>query len=172
MLTKLPKFKLERETKLFLTALAMGIINLLKGDPTMVIIAVAATACYYLYAQHRTLKSQTFLISGIIGIFVFCWIGLWTSPAQAQFFLAAEDFFSDTDGLAIDEGTIDLIFLTIRAVFLLYLVIAFLNVFNSVRQDDDWLQAARTPALVVLFVTAADFLTQFIIDGGEGGGEG
>ncbi|TVQ42854.1 MAG: hypothetical protein EA365_14085 [Gloeocapsa sp. DLM2.Bin57] len=169
MLIKLPESKLKHETKIFLSALAMSIINLVKGDPVMVIIAVAGSACYYLYAQQRAFKSQLFLVSGIIGIFVFCWIGLWTSPAQAQFFIAAEEFFSDSEGLAIDEGTISLIFLTIRAVFLLYLVIAFLNVFNSVRQDDDWLQAARTPALVVLFVTAADFLTQFIIGGGSGG---
>lgn len=158
------KTNFNRQSIITLASMALGLLNIMEGDPILLIVAVAGVATYFLYSYYGKSQSKSIiLVAGLTGVFAFCWLGLWLSPAQAQFFLQAEDFF-DTS-LEIDSATVDFVFFTIRAVFLLYLVVAFLNVFNSVRQDDDWLQAARTPALVLLFFTAADFLTQFILTG-------
>ncbi|MCJ8279367.1 MAG: hypothetical protein MJK14_05375 [Rivularia sp. ALOHA_DT_140] len=95
------------------------------------------------------------------------WLDYFASPAQAQFFGKAEDFFKNTltEG-ANDSGTntaVSLVFNVLRALFLLYIAISLIGVVNAVRKDEDWQSIVRTPLLVVVAVIVADVLTGFII---------
>ncbi|MBV6625744.1 MAG: hypothetical protein KI793_22920 [Rivularia sp. (in: Bacteria)] len=95
------------------------------------------------------------------------WLDYFATPAQAQFFGKAEDFFKNTltQG-SNDSGTnnaVSLVFNVLRALYLLYIAIALIGVVNAVRKDEDWQNIARTPLLVVVAVTIADVLTGFII---------
>ncbi|WP_245602633.1 hypothetical protein [Gloeothece verrucosa] len=62
-------------------------------------------------------------------------------------FQNAEEFFNTT--FTSSGAAIPLVFNTLRALYIVYLAVAFIGVFNSVRQDEDWVAAARTPILVV-----------------------
>lgn len=105
-------------------------------------------------------------------LFIAFGVGLWlnnlASPAQAQFFKKAEDFFKTTltQGSSAGEGgnaAISLIFNGLRAVYLLYIAVSLVNIINAVRKDEEWQSVARIPLLVVVAVTIADVLTGFII---------
>ncbi len=84
-------------------------------------------------------------------------------PASAQFFGGAQTFFQENFGGENDAT--DIVFNAIRALYLLYIAIAFVGVVNAVRQDEDWQTVARTPLLVVVVVTVADVITQLVVGG-------
>lgn len=81
-------------------------------------------------------------------------------PANAQFMINAQNFFEQSFPEAADVAP--LVFNVVRAVYVIYIVIALVGVVNTARQDDDWKTAARTPALVVLVVTIGDVLSTLI----------
>jgi hypothetical protein len=97
------------------------------------------------------------------------WLDYLATPAQAQFFKRAEDFFKNnlTQGTTTNaSGTqtaVSLIFNVLRGIYLLYIAVSLIGVINAVRKDEDWQSIARTPLLVVLAVTIADVLTGFVI---------
>ena len=112
----------------------------------------------------QLMRLQIFAIALLLTVF---WLDYFASPAQAQFFGKAEDFFKNTltEG-SNDSGTnsaVSLVFNVLRALYLLYIAIALIGVVNAVRKDEDWQNIARTPLLVVVAVTIADVLTGFII---------
>jgi len=97
------------------------------------------------------------------------WLDYLASPAQAQFFGKAENFFknnlvqgsnTNTSGT---ETAVSLIFNVLRGIYLLYIAVSLIGVINAVRKDEDWQSIARTPLLVVLAVTIADVMTGFVI---------
>ncbi|NES01785.1 MAG: hypothetical protein F6K22_02455 [Okeania sp. SIO2F4] len=94
------------------------------------------------------------------------------APANAQFFSAAETFFGDTFGESIPEEIISVIFGVLRALILLYLAIALIQIINAARQDQDWQQVARTPLIVAVTVGIGEVLSGMIIGDGGGGGGG
>lgn len=96
------------------------------------------------------------------------WLDYFATPAQAQFFGKAENFFKNT----LTQGTsnnnnsqaaVSLIFNVLRGIYLLYIAISLIGVINAVRKDEDWQSVAKTPLLVVVAVTVADVLTGFVI---------
>jgi hypothetical protein len=101
------------------------------------------------------------------------WLDYLATPAQAQFFKRAEDFFKNnlTSGTTTNaSGTqtaVSLIFNVLRGIYLLYIAVSLIGVINAVRKDEDWQSIARTPLLVVLAVTIADVLTGFVIGNGQ-----
>jgi hypothetical protein len=99
------------------------------------------------------------------------WLDYFASPAVAQFFKGAEDFFKKTltqgsNSNNSPQEAISLIFNVLRAIYLLYIAISLVGIINAVRQDDDWQSVARIPLLVIIAVTIADVLTGFIIGNG------
>ena len=112
----------------------------------------------------QLMRLQIFAIALLLTVF---WLDYFASPAQAQFFGKAEDFFKNTlTEASNDSGTnsaVSLVFNVLRALYLLYIAIALIGVVNAVRKDEDWQNIARTPLLVVVAVTIADVLTGFII---------
>ncbi|MBD2445898.1 hypothetical protein H6G76_01760 [Nostoc sp. FACHB-152] len=100
------------------------------------------------------------------------WLDYLATPAQAQFFKRAEDFFKNNlapagaSNAAGAQTAVSLIFNVLRGIYLLYIAVSLIGVINAVRKDEDWQSIARTPLLVVLAVTIADVLTGFVIGSG------
>lgn len=141
--------------------ITFGILNGAAGNPVLVIVGVAS-GCLALVQNGKranpTLKSAFLLM---LGALVFALLNLFAAPANAQFFKNAETFFTDT--FSSSGAAIPIVFNTLRALYIVYLAVAFIGVFNAVRQDEDWVAAARTPILVVITVTLADILTGLIV---------
>ncbi|NET45877.1 hypothetical protein [Okeania sp. SIO2B3] len=91
------------------------------------------------------------------------------APANAQFFNAAEEFFTTTFSDSIPTEIITVIFGVLRALILLYLAIALIQIINAARQDQDWQQVARTPLIVAITVGIGEVLSGMIIGDGGGG---
>jgi quinol-cytochrome oxidoreductase complex cytochrome b subunit len=108
--------------------------------------------------RNRSRAQKSFLI--MIGLLSTVFFNVLTQPAHAQFFNKAQTFF--TSSFTSSGQAIPIVFNTLRALYIIYLAIAFIGVFNSVRQDEDWITAARTPIVVVICVTLADLLTGLI----------
>ncbi|WP_013334317.1 hypothetical protein [Gloeothece verrucosa] len=117
--------------------------------------------------KKRWLKFSNWLLLSLgIGL----WLNFLATSASAQFFKKAEDFFKTTltQGSSVGENSylaISLIFNALRAVYLMYIAISLINIINAIRKDEDWQSVARIPLLVIIAVTLADVLTNFIIGG-------
>jgi hypothetical protein len=143
--------------------IGFGILNGAAGNPVLVMVGVVSGSLAfiqpYLDGKRANPKAKSaFLL--MLGALVFTFLNLLAKPAQAQFFQNAETFFNDT--FTSSGAAIPIVFNTLRALYILYLAVALIGVFNAVRQDEDWVAAARTPILVVISVTLADILTGLI----------
>ncbi|MBD1922599.1 hypothetical protein H6F77_16135 [Microcoleus sp. FACHB-831] len=98
-----------------------------------------------------------------------------SAPAQAQFFNQAESWLRSSfpiNGGAGGGGTdiYNLVFNTLRAIFVLYLAVSLVRVIAAARNDEDWQTLARTPLIILITVTLGDILAALITGGGTGGG--
>ncbi|WP_242039663.1 hypothetical protein [Anabaena sphaerica] len=108
---------------------------------------------------------QISAVSIILSLF---WLDFFATPASAQFFGKAENFFKSTltqgtDSSSNPQTAVSLIFNVLRAIYLLYIAVSLIGVINAVRKDEDWQSIARVPLIVVVAVTVADVLTGFVI---------
>ncbi len=164
--SKEPKATLIQKLKsaaLPLALIAVGILNSSASHPLLMIIGVSSGLIAFVqpYLGNKRANfqfKQAFLL--MLGVLVFSFGNLLAEPAQAQFFNRAQTFFTST--FTASGTAVPIVFNTLRALYIIYLAIAFIGVFNSVRQDEDWVTAARTPILVVISVTLADLLTGLI----------
>ena len=95
------------------------------------------------------------------------------TPANAQFFEKAEGFVKDnfvSQNAAGIDTAVSLVFNLLRALLLIYLGIALISILISMRNNEDWVSAAKLPFMVLIVVTLGDTLSQVII--GENGGSG
>ena len=146
-----------------LAYLAIALLNGLGGNLALVPVAIGSgiIAYIYPYIHGRKLAGGVKLFYlALMGILVFAFLNLMGNPARAQFMQEAQTFFNTSFSGATDA--IDFTFNVLRGIYIIYLAIAFIGVFNSVRQDEDWVTAARTPILVILVVTLGDILTNLI----------
>jgi hypothetical protein len=99
----------------------------------------------------------------------------WVEPAHAQFFGNAEKFVNKVisgnaavgagaigggapGGNAINAGVVSLVMNTLRLLFVMYMLFGIVQVFQAVRQGEEWKDLARTPFFVVLAGTLGDVL--------------
>jgi len=157
---RIPKFT---SALLPLGLLSFGILNGAVGNPVLVIVGIVsgclAFSQPYLDGKRTQRKVKSAFLF-MLGTLIFAFLNLFAKPAQAQFFQSAETFFNTT--FTSSATAVPIVFNTLRALYIVYLAVAFIGVFNSVRQDEDWVSAARTPILVVITVTLADILTGLI----------
>jgi hypothetical protein len=150
---------------LAIAAISVGLGNMIVSDPSLIGVAILAGTTAISYAQFKKIKRWKLYSQGLLlviaTILATAWLNYFTPPAHALFFSAAEDFFNQEFNLS--STAIGIVFATLRALYLLYIAVALINVVNSVRQDDDWQVAARLPILVVIVVTVADVLTELIV---------
>jgi hypothetical protein len=82
-------------------------------------------------------------------------------PSHAQFFKKAEDFITTvTQGNANTQlvPMIKLVMNTLRVLFVMYMLFGIVQVFQAVRQGEEWKDLARTPFFVLLAGTMGDLL--------------
>ncbi|MGD1874559.1 MAG: hypothetical protein ACFB02_16085 [Mastigocoleus sp.] len=109
-----------------------------------------------------TLYRVTSPILTILGTFVF--LDALSMSAQAQFFQNAETWMSGQFTGA--NEAITLAFNVLRGLFILYLGISLVRVIQAARNDEDWVNLARTPMIILITVTMGDILANLIIGGG------
>lgn len=148
-----------------LGVLVLGMLHAALGSSALALLLAAGST---LLATSTFAKKKSrcqwllfFLGTSSIGWGIFNILPL---PVNAQFLQGAESFFSTT--FTDSSSAITTVFGALRALYLIYLFVSFIGVFNAVRQDEDWLAAARTPAIVVISVTLVDVLTSLITGGG------
>lgn len=149
----------------------VGIINGLVQNYALIPVAIGSGVVAYVYPylnQRGWRGSGKMAYLGLLGMLCFALLNSFVRPAQAQFLGNAETFFETSFGGAIPA--VDLIFNVLRGIYILYLAISLVNIFNSIRDDENWVAAAKTPLLVVLGVTVTDILTTFITGTGGTGG--
>jgi fumarate reductase subunit C len=116
-------------------------------------------------------KLNGVMLSGIIlGLLAGSVLGLaLAEPSHAQFFNNAETFirnnFAGGSGLGggagganAAGGVIALVMNTLRLLFVMYMLFGIVQVFQAVRQGEEWKDLARTPFFVVLAGTVGDVL--------------
>lgn len=146
-----------------LAFIIVGIINGLVHNYALIPVAIGSGLVAYLYPQikKRNLRGYgKIAYLGLLGMLCFILLNSLTTPVQAQFLSGAETFFENS--FADADDAIDLIFNVLRGIYILYLAFSLIGVFNSLRDDENWLAAAKTPLLVILGVTITDILTTFI----------
>lgn len=150
-----------------LTIISLGIIHSIFGSHHLAVFAaISAFVIGVMNIRRCSGRTRNLLLCAVATIFSAALVSFLPSIAQAQFLQGAETFFSETFDDAGDAITT--VFGGLRGLYLIYLFISFIGVFNAVRQDEDWQAAARTPVIVVISVTVVDVLTQLVV--GSGGG--
>ena len=137
-------------------SLAMGVLGIFT--------AIAWTQLRRLPLPKTLRRFLPFGLTMMMMVLTALWVNVSGDVAHAQFFQGAQDFFQETLGTGDNDATA-IVFNAIRALYLLYIAIAFVGVVNAVRQDEDWQTVARTPLLVVVVVTVADVITTLVVDG-------
>jgi hypothetical protein len=88
-----------------------------------------------------------------------------TTPAHAQFFNNAQIFANNIfktpgQGTSAQTGSdmVGLVMNTLRLLFVMYMLFGIVQVFQAVRQGEEWKDLARTPFFVLLAGTMGDVL--------------
>jgi hypothetical protein len=104
------------------------------------------------------------LTGAVLGLLGGLVVGIaFAEPSHAQFFNNAENFvknaFSATGASATtNSNIIALVMDTLRMLFVMYMLFGLVQVFQAVRQGEEWKDLARTPFFVVLAGTLGDVL--------------
>jgi Trk-type K+ transport system membrane component len=93
------------------------------------------------------------LLSGVVLALSF------VEPSHAQFFQNAQNFVKTNFENSGNVGkVIDLVMNTLRMLFVMYVLFGIVQVFQAVRQGEEWKDLAKTPFFVVLAGTMGDIL--------------
>ena len=126
----------------------------------------------YRFSRRRKFMRFIYAVGGTLSF-----LDALSMPAFAQFYVKAEDFIKDDFlGENGDENTkkaVATVFVALRVLLLLYIAVALIFVIIQLRNNEDWMSAAKLPLMVVVVVTLGDVLTGVVIGetgGGKGGG--
>jgi phosphatidylglycerophosphate synthase len=116
------------------------------------------------------------MLTGILfGLLAGVVLGLaFVEPSHAQFFNNAQRFIEGTfrgSGISTTAGTgpstggsiVGLVMNTLRLLFVMYVLFGIVQVFQAVRQGEEWKDLAKTPFFVVLAGTLGDVLVGAIV---------
>lgn len=162
-INRLEKSQNGRDKFIPIAFLIVGLINALVHNYSLIPIAIGSGVVAFLY-PHINKKSfggyGKIAYLAVLGMLCFALLNSLTIPVHAQFLQSAETFFDTSFGTGIPA--IALIFDVLRGIYVLYLAFSMIGIFQSIRDDENWIAAAKTPLLVVLGVTITDILTTFI----------
>jgi hypothetical protein len=120
--------------------------------------------------QHRL--NPVMLTGVLFGLLAGVVLGLAiVEPSHAQFFNNAQKFIEgnfnqglgNNGGSNAVSGVIGLVMNTLRLLFVMYVLFGIVQVFNAVRQGEEWKDLAKTPFFVVLAGTMGDVLVGAIV---------
>jgi hypothetical protein len=167
-----------RSDGLMLTAISVTVLDIvinpsLIGITTLTISTLGMSAIFFRRELEGLFKiitkfSERYKITSpaliILGVFLL--LDALSTPTQAQFFQNAETWM--TGQFTGADEAITLSFNVLRGLFILYLGISLVRVIQAARQDEDWVNLARTPMIILIAVTMGDILANLIIGGGTG----
>jgi hypothetical protein len=132
----------------------------------------------------RRYRLNPVLLTGIVlGLLAGVVLGLaFVDPSHGQFFYKTENFMNKvfapssptasgtsavvvpvTNGTTPSNPVIALVMNTLRLMFVMYMLFGIVQVFQAVRQGEEWKDLARTPFFVVLAGTLGDVLVGVIV---------
>jgi hypothetical protein len=117
--------------------------------------------------QHYRLNVVMF--TGVVfGLLAGVVLGLsFAEPSHAQFFNGAQNFIkTNFKGAAGADTVVTLVMNTLRLLFVMYVLFGIVQVFQAVRQGEEWKDLAKTPFFVVLAGTMGDVLVGAITGSG------
>ncbi len=148
-----------------------AIISLFSGNSFLALMFVASciyanpVAIWKAQNQSRELlqryKLNVVMLTGILlGLLSGVVLALsFVEPSHAQFFQNAQNFvktnFQNSGNAA---AVVDLVMNTLRMLFVMYVLFGIVQVFQAVRQGEEWKDLAKTPFFVVLAGTLGDIL--------------
>lgn len=107
------------------------------------------------------------MFTGVVfGLFAGIVLGLaFVEPSHAQFFNNAQTFIQSNFKGTGDSATkaVGLVMNTLRMLFVMYVLFGIVQVFQAVRQGEEWKDLAKTPFFVVLAGTMGDVLVGAIV---------
>jgi hypothetical protein len=129
-------------------------------------------------SQYRSVLNHfglnTVMLTGVLlGLLGGVIVGLaFVEPSHAQFFNNAQNFVtkvfkSPGTSAATATDVVDLVMNTLRLLFVMYMLFGIVQVFQAVRQGEEWKDLARTPFFVVLAGTLGDVLVGAIVGSGS-----
>ena len=115
---------------------------------------------YHDVFQHY--KLNVVMFTGVVfGLFAGVVLGLaFVEPSHAQFFNNAQTFIQTNfkgTGTNVAQA-VSLVMNTLRLLFVMYMLFGIVQVFQAVRQGEEWKDLAKTPFFVVLAGTLGDVL--------------
>ena len=138
---------------------ALGVARMIGTDPFFLSVAVVAT----ILATCLPKLVKKHYRQAFVACLMLCTTALMlgvNQSANAQFFQSAESYF--TSNFSASSAGITVVFAALRALYIIYVAVSLIGAINAFRSDEDWMTVARTPTLVVVGVTLADFLTTMI----------
>ena len=162
---------------LFTSLVALFVISSAIHQPILWVLLFALGIWGYVFpwiSQYRVVKKSTLLLLRVASLVVASvyFIHCWSEPSYAVLLSGAQDFFAGqltSAGDSTQAATVNLIFNVARGLFILYVVVAFVNAWNASRQDEDWVPTIKVPIITMLAVFSLDILTTMIIPAPIGG---
>ncbi len=165
-INRLEKSQNGRDKFIPIAFLIVGLINALVHNYSLIPIAIGSGVVAFLYPHINKKKFSGYgkiAYLALLGMLCFALLNSLSIPAHAQFLGNAETFFETNFGG--DVPAVNLIFNVLRGIYILYLAFSMVGIFQSIRDDENWVAATKTPLIVVLGVTVVDILTNFITGG-------
>lgn len=142
-----------------------AIADLLVRDPALTGIGLLFGAFGIAYPELRKLKGAKWILplmtAAALGGTTAMAVNLYTQPANALFFTAAETFFNET--FALSGGAVTIIFNIFRAIYVVYLIYSAISVWSSYQRDEDWMSVAKAPIVIFIGGTLIDIVTEMIV---------
>jgi hypothetical protein len=157
-----------------------AIVGLFAGRPFLALVCLAMVVfsnpllIWQLQGRYRQVLKRyrlnavllTGIIFGLLAGLTLCFS--FVDPSHAQFFFKAETFLTTTLGGSTGLGStsanvIKLVMNTLRVMFVMYMLFGVVQVFQAVRQGEEWKDLARTPFFVMLAGTLGDVLVGAIV---------
>ena len=141
---------------LYVLLIILGISSVVSDNIGLIPLVVFAAALMfvqpYLDSKKNTRQAKKLLL-GTIGILSAGLYHLAILKVHIQLFKNAEEFFTSSSNAALGIGLASTIFTILRTLYLIYIVISLVGIFNSVRKNEDWMTRAQTPLIVFTCVS-------------------
>ncbi len=142
-----------------------AIVDLLVRDPALTGIGLLAATLGVAYPKLKSIKGGKWALhlmtAAAVGTSGALALNLYTQPANALFFTAAETFFNET--FALSGGAVTIIFNIFRAIYVVYLIYSAISVWSSYQRDEDWMSVAKAPIVIFIGGTLIDIVTEMIV---------
>ena len=151
---------------LYILLIILGISSVVSDNIGLIPLVVFSAALMfvqpYLDSKKNTRQSKKLLL-GTLGILSAGLYHLTSSSIHIQLFKNVEEFFISSSNVTQGTGTISTIFTILRTIYMIYIVISLVGIFNSVRKNEDWMTRAQIPLIIFTCVCLISLLSRLIL---------